>query len=549
MEIKAIVSQFNNNSIIEKRQNVDFNTFDTVEYEVLFKQLSSKKSITGSFKQTEWQLSCDINNHYIPIKFDIDRYPEINLALKKFTITRLLSGRKSLTIYNEVIALKKAILASAGFNDTDSLEKLLTKETQHYSYQGYHLLTVVKSFMSFYKIPLSKKIINLCNGHLSKKKLQRNLPAFEDIITFDEVLNDYFQNNSTEDTLEYLPIKLWWLLTNIIPLRPTEFLSLKKDCLEFNANYISPYRIKIQRIKQKNTEYNISEDQIERIEIDESTYKLMKNIIFQLATVESESKYLLPVELLYAFRQKKYTKKNERINRRDFDLMKKQFYENIVEGKYGIYNLDRIKSGDTRHFAIINMALQGFNMLSIARMAGHDEIRSQYSYYSHAEHFSQSYVYRLSQNQIENKISNNMEGGIIGWKRYIYDKGRTIDINQYNLDKIVGRVKYGFCTEEKSIFPDTCIEYCKFCPKFAFKPAINEREEAIDWLTNTSDDLSVKIKESIILMRDLSMNLSKTYIQGNNDLLKSTSKQLAAFMDKKATIDSNLLEDEALERE
>ncbi|MEB8127014.1 tyrosine-type recombinase/integrase [Staphylococcus succinus] len=548
MEIKAVVSQFNNNSIIEKRQNVDFNTFNTEEYEDLFKQLSYNESITGSFEQSEWQLSCNINNHYIPIKFDVGIYPEQNLALKKFVINRLLSGRKSLTIYNEVIALKKAMLTSKGFNDTDGLEKLFTKETHYYSYQGYHLLTVVKSFMSFYKITHSKKIISLCNSQLSKNKLQRNLPAFEDIIAFDEIINDYFQNNSTEETLEYLPIKLWWLLTNIIPLRPTEFLSLKKDCLEFNADYISPYRIKVQRIKQKNTD-STAEDQIERIEIDETTYKLIKNIIFQLATVESESKCLLPVELLYAFRQKNYTKKNERINRRDFDLMKKMFYKNIVEAKYGKYNLDRIKSGDTRHFAIINMALQGFNMLSIARMAGHDEIRSQYSYYSHAEHFSQSYVYRMTQNQIENKISNNMDGGIIGWKRYIYDKGRTIDINQYNSDEIVGRVKYGFCTEEKSRFPDTCIEYCKFCPKFAFKPAINEREEAIDWLAQNSDDLSVKIKESIILMRDLSMNLSKTYTQGNDDLLKSTSKQLAAFMDKKAIIDSNLLEDEALERE
>src|SRR5699024_3066138 len=113
-------------------------------------------------------------------------------------ITRLLSGRTSLTIYNEVITLKKAILASKGFNDTDSLEKLFTKETQHYSRQGYHLLTAVKSFMSFYKTPHSKKIIHLCNSQLSQRKLQRNLPAFEDIITFDEVINDYFQNNSTE---------------------------------------------------------------------------------------------------------------------------------------------------------------------------------------------------------------------------------------------------------------------------------------------------------------------------------------------------------------
>lgn len=85
------------------------------------------------------------------------------------------------------------------------------------------------------------------------------------------------------------------------------------------------------------------------------------------------------------------------MNRRDFDYLKKKFYEEVVENIYGQYNIERIRSGDTRHFAIINMCLQGFNMLSIARMAGQEDLKSQHSYFSHAEHFSQSYVYRLAQ--------------------------------------------------------------------------------------------------------------------------------------------------------
>ncbi len=70
-------------------------------------------------------------------------------------------------------------------------------------------------------------------------------------------------------------------------------------------------------------------------------------------------------------------------------------------------------------------------MLSIARMADMMKLEPIQLLFS-CRTFSQSYVYRLSQNQIENKISNNMEGGIIRMERYIYDKGRTIDINQYN---------------------------------------------------------------------------------------------------------------------
>src|SRR5699024_8171574 len=227
----------------------------------------------------------------------------------------------------------------------------------------------------------------------------------------------------------------------------------------------------------------------------------IKNAIQQLNSIDSQSEYLFPVELLFRYRKVKIPKKNERINRRDFDLLKKDFYEEIVEGTYGKYDLERIKSADTRHFAIINMALQGFNMLSIARMAGHDEIRSQYSYYSHAEHFAQSYIYKLAQKKIENKISDNMTNGIIGWKRYIYDKGKSTDIA--NDKDMVCRIQYGYCTEQKEKFPETCIEYCKFCSKFLFKPSINESDKALQWLSDSSADLERKINESIELMKEI----------------------------------------------
>src|SRR5699024_7961673 len=161
-----------------------------------------------------------------------------------------------------------------------------------------------------------------------------------------------------------------------IPMRPSGFLLLKRDCLEFNESCISPYRIRIPRIKDEENFPNHKVHE-ESIEIDEKAYNFIKNAIQQLDCIESGSQYLFPVELLLSLRKNKRNKKNERINRRDFDLLKKDFYEEVVEGIYGKYDLERIKSADTRHFAIINMALQGFNMLSIARMAGHGEIRSQ----------------------------------------------------------------------------------------------------------------------------------------------------------------------------
>jgi len=526
---------------------VKYDTFDLNKYKEMFQQLLESKQIYGSFDQIHWELPCNISDYSIIIKFDIEVYQEFNIALKAYSIVRLLSGRTPVTVYNEVALIKKAILECHGLNNLENLEAFLEKQNQLYSYQGYQMAIDLKRFVSFYNISNSNKIIDICNNQQMYVKTNRNLPNFGDVMIFDDVVNDYFQNFSVEETLEYLPIMIWWLLTNILPMRPSEFLSLKKDCLEFDANRNSPYRIRIPRIKNNINSSN-SKDFQDIIDIDEKAYRFIEEAIQQLSVIDSKSEYLFPVELLLAFRKVKMSKKNERINRRDFDLLKKNFYETVVEDIYGKYGLDRIKSGDTRHFAIINMALQGFNMLSIARMAGHGEIRSQESYYSHAEHFSQSYVYRMAQKRLENQASNKMNNGIIGWKRYIYDKGKTINIDETDFNEIVGRVQYGYCMEKQSIFPSTCIESCKFCSKFAFNPAVNEQNEAINWLTDSSKSLDKKIRESIELMRDLSMNLSKSFIRGNDDLLKSTSKNLLTYMDMKTIIDSNLMEVEAFDK-
>ena len=63
------------------------------------------------------------------------------------------------------------------------------------------------------------------------------------------------------------------------------------------------------------------------------------------------------------------------MNLRNFNDLKDRFYKIIVEEKYGRCNLERVKAGDTRHFAIINMCLQGFSMHNIATLAGHSELK------------------------------------------------------------------------------------------------------------------------------------------------------------------------------
>ena len=549
MELTTVIGSISESKYIEMKQKVDFDTFGDKEYREFFIQLKQSGYIYGSFDDIYWTLPYKINDANIVISFDIEMYKKLNLAIKQYTILRLLSGKSPMTVYNEIAVLKKVILESIGFTDIRRFDAFI-QDQSNFKYQGYRIAQDTKRFLSFFSINHSEEYIEICNKVPSYKGGNRVLPNFEDVLTFDDIVNDYFRKYPYDQTMEFLPILMWWILSNILPLRPTEFLLLEKNCLEttLKQGNIS-YLIEVPRIKNESD----SPDYILRydsVEIDQSTYELLINSKMKIESlITSDSIYLFPVEFLVHFRRSPRKKKNTRINRRDFDYLKKDFYEKVVEGIYGEYTLERIKSGDTRHFSIINMCLQGFNMLSIARMAGHDEIDSQYNYFSHADHFSQSYVYRLAQKKLEKQISNNMGGtGLVGWKRYIYDKGRTCNTSELNYEDIVGRVEYGICTEQKDLFPENCIEDCRFCNRYVFNPTVDEHEEGINWLSDCSKVLEKKISESIEYMRDLSEAMSRTIKPSSDELLKTKSRNLVAYMDFKATIDAQIMEVKAIEK-
>ncbi|MGP0686477.1 site-specific integrase [Priestia aryabhattai] len=539
MELRIKVGSSNKSTAIEKKKNVEWETFRLDEYKQMFHQLVEGGYVLNQYEDVHWEVPDEVLDYPIILTFDVEMHSKLNTALKAYIILRLISGRSPLTVYNELAILKKIIIETDGFENSRAFEAILEIQTNKYSHRGYRTATAVSSFLSFYKIENYEEIINICQKIPSYKSTSRELPVFEDIMIFDDIVNNYFRKYPSDDTIKFLPIMLWWLLTNILPMRPSEFLLLKNDCLKFTDSQLSPYKISVPRIKNKSNSPGFVVH-YDLIEIDKNTYNFLYESIKKIELLGINGPFLFSSELLTMFNKNKAKKKNKRMNRRDFDYLKKKFYEEVVENIYGQYNIERIRSGDTRHFAIINMCLQGFNMLSIARMAGQEDLKSQYSYFSHAEHFAQSYVYRLAQKKVENKIRNNLGDGIIGWRRYIYDRGKAK--THHNIEDLVGRVQYGDCTEQKDVFPDTCIEHCKFCPNYRFNPSVNENQEAIEWLADSSEILEAKIKESIELMKGLSSTIADFLRNTTNDSLKSTSRNLLSYMDMKATIDAQLME-------
>lgn len=526
---------------IESIQQISKDDLLLKDYKQIFDDLVESKVIKNkSIKDNLWFVYDPLSQLNLQMKFDLISYPQINEHLKFFILLRLISGKTPKTTYDELATLRKVILGSQGFESLARLKSILAESIEKYENLGYNMVSVTSNFIDFYRTDNYQEILNICSSMPKKTNRNRDLPNFQDILELDDIINHYFKNNSLEETISYMPILVWWLLTNILPMRPSELLKLKRDCLSYNENKNEPYTISVPRIKNKSAAISFT-IRYDSVVIDQKTYQLLIEVRDKVNMYFPYSEYFFPSEMFSLNYKVRRKKQNPIMNLRNFNDLKDRFYKIIVEEKYGRYNLERVKAGDTRHFAIINMCLQGFSMHNIATLAGHSELKITQGYFSHVKHFAQSYVYRLAQLKLETEIGYRMDNSIIGWKKYIVHKS-NIEKEKIT-EKHIGRVQYGLCSELKENFPNTCIEFCEFCPKYIFSPSINEKDEAIKWLSNHSVDLKQRIEESISLLESL-FRLPQRYDHDLNITeRKSAAKKLQYYMELKSKIDANIVGD------
>lgn len=536
MEIRKTLNESEFNKF-ESISQVYQNDISLKDYQKIFDELFEISKIRDcSFEDPIWYIYDPLSQLDLYMRFNLISFPKINLHLKFYTLLRISSGKAAKTIYDELASLRKVILYSNGFTDIVKLKTLFIESLTSFKYHGHHLIRVTKIFIDFYRCENYQEILDLCELMPDYKKLVRELPNFQDVLEFDEIINHYFKNSDIEENIAHLPILIWWMLTNILPMRPSEFLKLKKDCLikdEKNQKFL----ISVPRIKNINSELSNSLS-YDLISINGATYKLLMSAKDQVNYFFPDTEYFFPSGIFNFNVKNSGIKKNSILNLRDFNDLKDRFYKEIVEKKYGIFNLERVKAADTRHFAIINMCLQGFSMHNIATLAGHTELRITQSYFSHAKSFVQSYVYKLTQLKLENDIGHRMDTAIIGWKKYLVHKSY---LEQKNLNgNHVGQIQYGFCTEIKENFPNTCIEFCEFCPKYIFSPSVNEREQAINWLSYQSEELDKKIDEILALLESL-ISLPQRYGNDLNTVERNTAaRKLQHFIELKSKVNANI---------
>lgn len=222
-------------------------------------------------------------------------------------------------------------------------------------------------------------------------KLQRVLANFENYFKFNDCLEQFWINAKEKERLFYFPLFLWWKLTVILPLRPTEFLLLPRRCLS-KENGESILTVRRTRIKGggKPIRYNIADD-----------YRLMKYCIPEALAAEIQA-YIeatspMPVselDTLFVLRDKK---KSRFYSYGSLRACLKKFQEE----KMGIdlSSNECIHLGDTRHLAMISLIISGGSPTICKELAGHEDINISSHYYANISRFIECATYEFSRKQ------------------------------------------------------------------------------------------------------------------------------------------------------
>lgn len=512
---------------------------DVNEYKEIFsKWLDLNIISTKSFKNNKWTLIDKYSNRR-NLVFDI-KDSKLNNTLKCFALSIIEQEFSINHIQQVVSSVHEVIEITQGFNIAylTALEDYIGK---HNYAKRNNLANSTIQFFSFTSIDFSEEFKDVCTPFLNSIQRSRELPNYQHILFFDEKMNFFLEESSLFERKKYFPIVLWWKLTTIIPLRPIEFLTLQRDCIAKKNETI--FQITLPRKKQRAT-LRRDIDITDTLQINKETYELIQEF-HDYSSHSAKNKYLFTYDYYKEHKEffgSESLKETEFLPRRQLDSLLDQFYNNVLIKKYKYNGSEKLTLGDTRHFAFCNMMLQGFNMLSIARIGGHSRLDKQQHYWGHLKYFSESWVYNL----VEKHRRLDHLNITIPDAYFTEDIRRAINSYKLNKDEEFENalpVDYGYCLDNN--YPNNCSGDCRHCLHYRFHPKKENLNEAINWLTDFSQTLSRKIDEQISLLTYISQTVnydleSLTYSITDQEELSYTANELNRLLHQKAMIDSKL---------
>ena len=203
---------------------------------------------------------------------------------------------------------------------------------------------------------------------LTPSPRHRTLAPFQDYILFDNSLSMFWKQADTDAKIQYFPLYLWWNLSGILPLRPTEFLLIPRDCLSQTdgKNILTIRRTNLKKgllkvfysveLDYKKVAYEIPQSLAEEIRayLDETKQMTQPSVdsLFVPACKQAYLTYSAANTLLHAFTA-----------------------EHIGENC-------EIHLGDTRHLSMISLILSGNSAEMCKRLADQENVLVSANYFT-----------------------------------------------------------------------------------------------------------------------------------------------------------------------
>lgn len=497
---------------IEVSKAVRYNKESVEDSKKTFERLKEKKVILNEkFEDDKWRIYDGLQISGVDFTFNEMVYMQESKSREILTISELTNSVKSFAIISmssksrsgveRCVRILRNFLNTTHFlnkNFADTRFKAL-EISEDYQCDKLSGLVYVKKFLEYVELPDSDYYLELLekdreamNTFILSKNTddgRRTLADFQSMFLFDELLTEFWPQATELEKLAYFPIYLWWRLTNILPLRVTEFLATPFNCISPDNKKITIRRTNLKGIDSEDfVSHNIDEDySLHTYPISDSIVheiqeykKLLKKycnidnkkfLIFSGVWIRKGNfvprrlgenyEYPHGVETIFAgnaFR--------ERIKYFFVTIIQKRMGVEIVEfedeGRYKTIlkpnQIQHIKPGDTRHFATINMILNDFNPVLVKDFAGHSDIDITYHYFGNIGNLVKCisyYKYQALREYTEDEVLTT-SGDI------------SIDKVLVNLEKDASQgveIDEGFCLSDNFASGDIsdCIPVCGDC--------------------------------------------------------------------------------------
>ena len=229
-----------------------------------------------------------------------------------------------------------------------------------------------------------------------KKGGARELADFKSYFRFHDELDRFWESAAEPAKLFYFPMFLWWNLTAILPLRPTEFLMMPRDCLMCSGdeNFITVRRT---RLKGGNSRITYSIDGDFEKKLYPVSWKLAKEIKWYQDL--TNGMHPSPIGALFRREASSYYEKWDKraaitlpYGYMNLSFALKVFYREALSGRNDI---SMIHLGDTRHIAMMNLIISGGSPTVCMELAGHEDIDVSSNYYANMANLVECATYEM----------------------------------------------------------------------------------------------------------------------------------------------------------